>query len=532
MSWVQQTLLSIETDSGKKRIAPEGVTDETLPIDLAEIFQWAEALRLPESGRLDLLNLFFCPLPSGAFQIGRLTGLDIPAMASKRRRRFFLQSLILSPETLFSFGNNPVLAYQKALGTGKFSFVTRPSASVEPLDIRGDNLWLDASLLRGMAVSPGTEALAALVGEVLRRPCAVFSGGPPAIHVLSALLNLLPIDCRSEISFSAGLHFCSERTPRVVGLSKKAPLPAEIQEQLPFPILNMEAEFEPSLFGWSALVREILSTNRLDFLFRVLLEDHIRVEAKKESGAMWFSRSGEELDRFGQQLRETLRTLPPSSLNLSAGQRADDDSAEDFRQMGRIFRVKKTPTESEMPRLSISEKLKRWLLETEPDEKILYYSVDRETAEPRDGHSSDPEIRPLDLPRLESDVAGLHSKRHRLEYEEPLLVVEGENHIFSPFQRLLADWPQEETRLQELDSLVAHAIANDYRSAENLEHFWRRFIGEVSEELAWSVREEYIHFIQSILTWQGDSKSVKSPKKSLSALEILELFINESPIGR
>ena len=104
------------------------------------------------------------------------------------------------------------------------------------------------------------------------------------------------------------------------------------------------------------------------------------------------------------------------------------------------------------------------------------------------------------------------------------------NRLFSPYQRLMAVWPGHEERLLELDSQIAAALRGDYCGADSLAKFWHKLCEELPNEVEWAVREEYIHYIQALLTFEGEIDGVKSPKKSLSALEVLDLFLNELPL--
>ena len=117
MQKIEQVFIPVTARKGGR--IPTARSAGILPIDLEEILASADAFCVPESGRFDLLNLFFHYLPSGACTIGRLVpALDKDGAQNRLLGSFCLQYMIVSPETFLRFGNNPVFLYQAILSHG------------------------------------------------------------------------------------------------------------------------------------------------------------------------------------------------------------------------------------------------------------------------------------------------------------------------------------------------------------------------------------------------------------------------------
>ena len=550
---IEQALISVRANEIDKEVRFLRSSNGLAAIDREEILGWSQAFEIPPDGRFDLLNLFFHHLPSGDYAVGRLTPSIPPNGAvpttPARLRSFFIQTMVVDPETFLSFGNNPIFLYQKALSSGRLTFMAHRIPEVTAIPIEGENRWLDPGLLRGMIVSPGIEAIVRLLRSTLDAPCTLFTGGPPAVHIISALFNLLPVDCRPELTFSTGLHFSPDRYLRLIGVAKKNPRLAEIRDRYPVPFLNLDRlavrPSRPIEPGWAELAEAVLRSGRFDLFHRKLAEEYIVVREREESGLPFSIPSAAELNRLGAEwlaeLGSKFAARPNAATPDNSEKRAEEKpKLGDEQKLGRIFRLRKPPIDSNDPPLTIPEKLRRWLLEPDPDETILFYQDKRHDEETSERKRPSPFNPPFFSAGSERDKSDSETNRPalpapkppagRIPFEEPLMIYAERNRLFSPYQRLMAVWPGHEERLLELDSQIAAVLRGDYCGAESLAKFWQKLCEELPNEVEWAIREEYIHYIQALLTFEGDIDGVKSPKKSLSALEVLDLFLNELPL--
>ena len=586
---IEQALISVRAEEMRKEVRLLRSSDGLAEIDREEILGWSRAFEVPPDGRFDLLNLFFHHLPSGDYAIGRLTPSIPPHRslnenAPGRLRSFFIQTMIVAPETFLTFGNNPVFLYQKALSTGGLSFSTRHIPEVGPISITGENRWLDPSLLRGVCAAPGIEALTHLMRSALDAPCTLFTGGPPAVHIISALFNLLPVDYRPELTFSTGLHFSPDRYLRLIGVSRKNPRLSEIRDRYPVPFLDLErpfpesrpAQMSPSARptkkrGWPELIEAVLRSGRFDLFHRKLTEEFIAVRERQERGIPYSQPSADELNRLGAEWLAELwgefadKPADSASQGTPASSHDETRKSADDQKISQIFRFRKPPripelsdTSQTLP-LSIPEKLRNWLMEMAPDNTVLFFQDHRHT-DANSGTKSDSEknapVRPPLFPlgreggqkrenqdnRGESGKPGQSGRAFppalpgpptpagRIRHEEPLMIFAERNRLFSPFQRLMAIWPGHEKRLLELDALIAQLLRGEYAGSESPSVFWRKLCAELPNDVEWAVREEYLHYIQALLTLDGEPDGVKSPQNSLAALDVLDLLLDELPL--
>ena len=477
-----------------------------LPIDVEAVLESAGSFCVPQGGTFDLLNLFFHHLPSGAYAVGRL----IPALGGARVRlarieKFYLQYMVVSPDLFLRFGNNPVFLYQAVLAHARLSFAAKPGEMAEPITLYRPRKWFDIPLLRGLSACPGAAPLAKLADTILHSLTTMVTGGQQSLYVLSAISNLFPIRFRPELTFSSGVFFTPNRHFRVIGISDKDG-GTDIRGFCPVPYLNLDRlilrpeETVPE-HGWQELVHKVLVTGRYDF-FQARLISYDRDYAQRIRRGVPEIPSADELDALG---REWLADLTRGELHPRLGEAADAEKAPEekpARQGGgktkkadkRIFRVKRSK-EDFLPPPNMSEKLRRWLADCQPGDGVHYFKDELQES-----------------PRFRS----------------PLVLQTGAKTLLSPFQRLLAAYPDDEKNLRQLDRMVAAVLSGRPRQLDRLTHFWNDYIEKnADDERKWHICEEYAHFIQVYLTETGNPEGVSSPEESAAALDILNLFLNE-----
>ena len=223
MEPIQQVILAVSADETCWQCDVIASTDSVNPVDLQELVDWFSE-EIPDSAfRFELTNLFFHPLPSGNYTIGRM----IPQTGSifsflNNQRAFYVQHLIVSPEMLLQYANNPILLFQKIHSLGAVQLFRKPPKTVTPIILPKPSTpipFVDQRLLGELAVNPGPKALSILLQATLDSVCTFFTGGPATIRVISGLFNLFPISWRPELTFSTEFHFSRSRPLKLVGVS-------------------------------------------------------------------------------------------------------------------------------------------------------------------------------------------------------------------------------------------------------------------------------------------------------------------------
>jgi len=222
---------------------------------------------LLESGP-DAASLNFHPLPSGAYCVSRTT----PAgweYSGRGGHRVYTQCLIVPPEVLARFANNPFALIRAALAGGALGTFDPVPEKLEPLRLPGKAAPVDKNLLARLTNRHGPRRLAALVDAALSSDCLAVPGGPEAGEWIAGLFSCLPVECRTEFSFSTGLRFSSRRRFRIVAISDDPAEQRWIAHHGRITVLELSgdppAETGP-IDGWAKLIQHVLASGRTSFL--------------------------------------------------------------------------------------------------------------------------------------------------------------------------------------------------------------------------------------------------------------------------
>jgi hypothetical protein len=251
--------------------------------DARELAVWCPSHgSLVESGP-DAASFNFHPLPSGACCASR-TAAAGAEYSGRGGQRIYTHCLIVRPEGLARFANNPFALLRAALAGGHLQVYDEVPTRLEALALAGRAAAVDTALLARLATNPGVPWLATLVQAALDAAPLAIVGGPPAVHLIAGLINCLPPECRTEFSFSTGLKLSSQRPFRVMGLAADAAGQRRLRRKHNLAVLDLDApppdEFAP-IDGWSQFVRRVLESGRTALLaaqfskrrFELRLED-------------------------------------------------------------------------------------------------------------------------------------------------------------------------------------------------------------------------------------------------------------------
>ena len=213
------------------------------------------------------LSYNFHPLPSGAYCVSRTT----PAgwEYSGRGARVYTQCLIVPPEVLKRFANNPFALMRAAAASGSLIVYDELPSRLQPLRLSGGTPPVDSALLSRLATSPGADWMAAIVQAALDSVGIAVVGKPAAEQVIAGLINCLPPECRTEFSFSTGLKFSSRRRFRVVALPDDMEEQRRIERLYNVTVLDLCAD-PPDEFArgdtWARFVHRVLKSGRTSLL--------------------------------------------------------------------------------------------------------------------------------------------------------------------------------------------------------------------------------------------------------------------------
>jgi hypothetical protein len=212
----------------------------------------------------------------------------------------YTQCLIVPPEVLLRFANNPFAVLRAAMAGGMLRVYPNVPRELPALKLPGKASLVDAPLLTRLAGNPGPAWMATLVEAALDSVSVALAGGPPGEHLIAGLFNCLPLACRTEFSFSTGLKFSSQRPFRLVGLSSDVEEQRRVERTYGMTVLRLEEGVEPehgAMGSWSRLVARVLRSGRIEFLAERLAELQLGVglEDLAACGLQWL----EDFDAVG-----------------------------------------------------------------------------------------------------------------------------------------------------------------------------------------------------------------------------------------
>jgi hypothetical protein len=177
-------------------------------------------------------------------------------------------------------------------------------ARLDSFDLEGTASPVDSRSLSRLAGELGPGRLALVVQTVLECPCLAVDSLVSAEHLIAGLLDCIPPECRSAITFTTGLKHCSRRPFRIVPFPRDEAARCWLAHQPHVSVLDLcrlAAAGPPLIDGWARLIRRILASDRVAFLATQL--------SKPRPGCAL-----EDLGALGLQLLEELDVSPLDGL--------------------------------------------------------------------------------------------------------------------------------------------------------------------------------------------------------------------------
>jgi hypothetical protein len=477
--WIEQAIFtSAETEraSGYQVVAASPGIRES---DVRELAAWGPSHgALLESGS-GASSLNSHPLPSGRHCVSRTT----PAgwEYSGRGARVYTHCLVVPPQVLARFANNPFALWRAAVANGSVQVYHEIPRSLEPVRLPGRAAAVDTALLAQLCANPGAEWMATLVQAALDSVTLAIVGASPADGLIAGLINCLPPGCRTAFSFSTGLKFSSRRPFRVVALSNDRNEQRRVERVYNVTVLALSGE-APAAFApvesWPRLVLRALRSGRLSFL-----ESRLAAHAGDISL--------HELPAFGLQMLE----------ELDASTLKDDSPVETAaiaQQKGEGLRI---VAEAELEEADTGE--------------------DNDGADPADPEADGP---PATTPASPARTSRRWTVAHGPQRRKSAAPVTRRLGRAPPSEHLDLGNHEVLERLERLDDLVFDAIAGKAGAFQRLKELWPQFCEDLDDPLLAESREHYLR--HALGAWGQHSKpdGVRDPDAAVRLLEVLCLL--------
>jgi hypothetical protein len=250
----------------------------------------------------------FFKLSSGRFCVSRTTSAGAE-YSGRGGHGVYTQFLVVPPDVLARFGNNPFAILRAATARGAIGLRQPIPETLEPLRLVGRSPAVDQALLANLARDPGPAAMATLVQTALACDRLAIATSGPSELLIAGLIAALPVECRSEFSFTTGLKFSPSRPVRIASLGSD-PAGWRSIARSGVTLLNMDQNEpcgEPRWDGWAGFVAHVLSTGKFSLL-----------AAELDRSRSWLSCAN--LDALSEQVRVG---LPSNTRGITATEPAD-----------------------------------------------------------------------------------------------------------------------------------------------------------------------------------------------------------------
>jgi len=263
--------------------------------DVRELTKWGpDGDALLEPGPF-ARSINFHRLGSGAYCVSR----TVPVATERdgrERRHAHTQFLVVPPGVLVRFANDPFHLLQAVNDLGLLHSPGDTEPHLRPLVVAKDAAPVDRRWLDWLLSEPAPHRLVALVEAALSSPALGLLGHVGNELIFATLLNLLPMECRTEFSFSTGLDFSPQWPFRLIAVSNDPSERCRVKRQSGRIMLDPDHPPPEALapsHGWARLVLTALQCGYMAELADLLGEPRPGLKL-------------DDLDPLGRQLADGL----------------------------------------------------------------------------------------------------------------------------------------------------------------------------------------------------------------------------------
>lgn len=247
--------------------------------EATELIRWG-----PTHGSLfdslwDVASINFHPLTDGTYCVSRTVNSGFE-YSGRGGGRIYTHCLVADRTVLHCFANNPFRLLEAAVGSGKVAIWNQEQKELEPIHLVGKASVTNRTALNQL-VKPNEIIQLALLCEYLVSSSSLgVITNKPFKQLVSNLFNILPIECRTQVSFTTGLRYSPSRPFRLfVAPGEWLASGRAVTSTMPS-LLHLESfENDSSCDGdlvnsfanaWAALVFSLLANDELDALVDLL----------------------------------------------------------------------------------------------------------------------------------------------------------------------------------------------------------------------------------------------------------------------
>jgi hypothetical protein len=282
--------------------------------DARELSLWGPShdSLLERPGERTSVNFF--RLESGSYSVSR-TILGGAEYSGRGGEKVYTQFLVVPPAVLARFGNNAFAVLRAATAIGALELREPTTAPLESLSLSGRAAPVEQTLLAQLSREPGSCAMATLVQAALSSDRLAVAVSTSREQLIAGLLNLLPVECRTEFSFCTALKSSPARPVRISCLDDD-PANWRAIARGGVTLLDLkdaQSTDELAWQGWAGYIAKVLRCGKLSVL-----------AAELEQLRPGLSCAG--LDQLGEQLAARFQGVSrPAPVRAAAERPATED---------------------------------------------------------------------------------------------------------------------------------------------------------------------------------------------------------------
>ncbi|MEQ8786353.1 MAG: hypothetical protein RIC55_08635 [Pirellulaceae bacterium] len=174
--------------------------------------------------------------------------------------RVYTQLLLVPPQALACFANNPFRLHEAAVAAGYLDVLPAIPDQLEAIHLTGGATPVDRILLARLARQPGARQVAVLLDQALTHERLAVQSRTPLARLLAGLFSLLPVELRAAFSFTTGLKPSSQRVFRWQPIDPEQYQPqARRRPGEPFPLVLNDVADGGELHPWAELAQQVLA---------------------------------------------------------------------------------------------------------------------------------------------------------------------------------------------------------------------------------------------------------------------------------
>ncbi len=207
---IEQALFTSLRGSSREGYQVAATSAGVMGDEVRELAIWGPAHDSLLDPRQGAQSVNFHRLASGRFCVSLTRALGAE-YSGRGGCQVYTQSLLVAPETLERFANDPFRLLDAARAAKHLTPYDAIPETLPSISLVGQAAAVNALLLTRLVRDPGADAMIGLLDAALRAPSLAIPHALPAARRFAGVLNLLPIECRPEFSFTTGLRPSARR---------------------------------------------------------------------------------------------------------------------------------------------------------------------------------------------------------------------------------------------------------------------------------------------------------------------------------